>query len=239
MKISKITKLLPVTLALALSIGCVNAAGEGVTQSGTVAVQDAQSSAKINYELTLPDYVRITENSTTKAITAKYGEEYANLTLDGTLTAEFQVITNTPRTVLLTSPSLVGNVPALYNYDTTNHAFSIVFVNTDAADFDTDSITSITTPGEGVSSLSDSPDAFAVRFEKVKVGSTHNNGDNATTTPITCTESAGTVTYDIPNGVSTLNFQSVSQIIANTFNTRDTMGLYKAQLVLTDGGIEP
>ena len=42
------------------------------------------------------------------------------------------------------------------------------------------------------------------------------------------------ITFTIPNGVTTLHYASGVQALTDTFNTRDTKGLYKADLFLDD-----
>ena len=231
MKISKITKVLPLALALSLSIGCANAA---TLQSGTAtaALGDPSETANVQYQLNLSDYVKITEHSTSGTVNAKYTQDYENLNLTGNFTAMFKVITNKPRNVVLTAPCINdAGIPSLYGL-TGDHSFNLVFVNTNATDFDTKSVTAIT---GGSTKPDDNPDAFAVNFKATDVSTVHNNGDSADKTEtITSSEADHVITFAIPNGVSTLNFQS-TDVIQTTFNTRDTKGLYKAQLILTDG----
>lgn len=230
MKITKITKILPIALALSLSIGVASA--ESTLQSGTASAtaNDPSDTANIEYQLTLSDYVRIHENSVDTTVNATYGAGYESLTLNGKFTADFEVITNKARNVVLQSPCYGDeSVSALYGLDE-DHNFNVVFVNSSTT-FDSDSVTDIT----GGSTAPDlNPDAFAVSFNALEVSTVHNNSDGqAKTTTITSSENAGNIVFAIPNGVSTLSFQSVD-VIPTTFNTRDTAGIYKAKLILTD-----
>ena len=230
MKITKITKILPLALALSLSIG-IASADTTPLQSGTATATtgDPSDSANIEYQLTLSDYVRIKENSVKTTVNATYGTGYESLTLNGNFTANFEVITNKARKVVLQSPCYGDeSVSALYGLDA-NHNFNVVFVNSSTT-FDSDSVTDIT----GGSTAPDSnPDAFAVSFEALDVSAVHSNGDNEDAGTIASSLVNGNIVFAIPNGVSTLSFQSLD-VIPATFNTRDTAGTYKAKLILTD-----
>lgn len=241
MKISKITKFLPVALALSLTISSVNA---------EVAPIDSQTtSGAVVYSLVLKDYVRITNESSKTTATGQYDADYAGMSLTGdVLTANFQVITNDPRTVILSAPSSASTAPsALYGYDPDNHSFHLVFVNTSVGEVDSTSVTNITSKSAGNSTPKDSPNAFAVRFEKATVATTHNLGDTTETLAITGVQGAntgegaagtsGSITFTIQNGVSTLNFNANTRIMEDTFNTRDREGTYQAKLILTNGAV--
>ncbi len=229
MKNSKITKILPLALALSLSIGVASA---DPLQSGTATATagDPSDTANIEYQLTLSDYVRIHENSVATTVNATYGTGYESLTLNGNFTANFEVITNKARNVVLQSPCYGDDsVSALYGLDA-DHNFNVVFVNNDTT-FDSGAVTDIT---KGSSAPDFNPNAFAVSFKPLEVSTVHSNSDGqAKTETITSTTNAGKIVFAIPNGVSTLSFQSVD-VIPTTFNTRDTAGIYKAKLILTD-----
>lgn len=241
MKISKITKLLPIALALSLSISAVSA---------NVIPQDNQkTSGDVIYSLVLQDYVRITNENSKTTATGQYDVDYEGMTLTGdTLTANFQVITNDPRTVILSAPSSAADSPsALYGYDPATHDFHLVFVNTSVDGVDASSVTNITGKTPGSSTPKDSPNAFAIKFKKSKVDTTHNNGDTTETLAITgaqgantgdgATGTSGSITFTIQNGVSTFNYTADTRILEDTFNTRDREGTYQAKLILTDGAV--
>mgnify|MGYP003301899031 CR=1 FL=1 len=241
MKISKITKFLPVALALSLTMSSVNA---------EVTPTDNQiTSGDVVYSLVLKDYVRITNESSKTTATGEYDANYAGMSLTGdVLTANFKVITNDPRTVILSAPSSASTAPsALYGYDPDNHSFHLVFVNTSVGEVDATSVTNITSKSAGNSTPKDSPNAFAVKFEKETVATTHNLGDTTETLAITGVQGAntgdgtsgtsGSITFTIQNGVSTLNFNANTRIMEDTFNTRDREGTYQAKLILTNGAV--
>ena len=100
-------------------------------------------------------------------------------------------------------------------------------------------VTSITGAGVGQATLASSPNAFALKFTATTATSVHNGPDDQTVDG----GSAGTIkgvlgtdgiTFTIPNGTTSLHYTSGSQALADTFNTRDTAGLYKADLYLDD-----
>ena len=241
MRISKITKLLPIALALSLSISSVSA--------NVIPQDNKDTSGDVIYSLVLQDYVRITNESSKTTATGKYDADYEGMTLTGdTLTANFQVITNDPRTVVLSAPSSAADAPsALYGYDPATHDFYLVFVNTSVGDVDASSVTNITGKTAGSSSPKDSPNAFAIKFEKAQVDTTHNNGDGTEIIAITgvqgantgdgATGTSGSITFTIQNGVSTFDYTANTRIMEDTFNTRDREGTYQAKLVLTDGAV--
>ena len=87
MKNSKITKILPLALALSLSIGCAQAAIDGQDETGN-------NTAQIQYSLDLQDYVKITQKDGVTTVDGNYSNDYAGLNLSNQLSANFKVITN-------------------------------------------------------------------------------------------------------------------------------------------------
>lgn len=230
MKNSKITKILPLALALSLSIGCVQAAIDGQDETGN-------DKAQVQYSLTLNDYVKITQSGGVTTSDGNYSNDYAALNLTNALSANFKVITNAKRTVELSSPSYATDTPsALYGYKPADHSFHLVFVNTEAGGVPSTSVTKITGAEAGSAVLAESPNAFAFKFTAPKVKATYDRGDSADAGTITGQFANGKITFTLPNGVSELNFASETTAMSDTFNTRDTKGTYKADLILTDKG---
>ena len=240
MRNSKITKLLPIALALSLTVGSAYA--------GDVIQQTAAEQASIKYELNLQDYLKISETGGNTVVTGYYGDDYETLHLDKAFSANFDVVTNAARTIKLSSKSYATGQPSgLYAYDDTDKSFHLVFVNTtpakdtsgNAVTVPSASVTSITGKAAGSATLAESPNAFALKFTpSTPVVAVHNGADG-----VTDGGSAGTVkgvldatgiTFTIPNGVTTLHYASGIQALTDTFNTRDTKGLYKADLFLDD-----
>lgn len=238
MKISKITKFLPVALALSLSIGSVYA--------GDVVANDSKDQASINYQLQLQDYVKITETDGVTDVTGYYGDDYETLNLNKAFSANFQVITNAKREIKLSSPSYAATSPCgIYGYDDTDKTFHLVFVNSTLVDGEgastvpSTSVTSITGASVGAATLADSANAFALKFTPSQTVEAVHNGADGQTDGGNAGAIAGVLENDgikftIPNGVTTLYFASGLQALPDTFNTRDTKGLYKADLYLDD-----
>ena len=235
MKISKLTKILPLTLAMLLSIGYANAAGaiDGEDETGT-------DPARIDYVLKLNDYIQITENGGNTTSEGTYGTNYSTLNIDSPLSANFKVISNArSRKITLTAPTAATGAPSgLYGFNPDTNAFCLVFVNSSTTVPET-SVTSITSPNTGSSGTSTtvntSDNAFAFKFNADKVAVEY--GDDGEDGTITGVFENGQIDYTMTNGIATLNFSSEAQAEASTFNTRDTQGNYKATLILTDGGI--
>ena len=237
MKISKITKLLPVALALTLSIGSVYA--------GSVVQQTPAEQASIKYQLQLDDYVKITETGGNTEVTGYYGDDYASLNLNKAFSANFQVITNSARKVKLSSKSYATSGPSgLYGYNDDDKSFHLVFVNTTPAKDEkgtavtvpASAVTSITGTTVGSATLAESPNAFALKFTPSQDVKTVHNGTGETALAGTITGVLDTtgITFTIPNGITTLYYASGVTALADTFNTRDTAGIYKADLYLDD-----
>ena len=243
MKISKITKLLPIALALSLTVGSVYA--------GNVISNDTKKQASVEYQLNLADYVKITETDGVTDVTGYYSTDYAALNLNNALSANFQVITNAARTIKLSSKSYAKDQPsALYGYNDSNKSFHLVFVNTTpakgidgkAVTVPSTSVTNITSAEPGSATLANSPNAFALKFTPSQTVQTIHNGvdnegnstDGGDAGAVTGVLDDTGITFTIPNGVTTLYYTSGTQALADTFNTRDTAGLYKADLYLDD-----
>jgi len=240
MKISKITKILPLVLALSLSIGCANAEDPAVAGTdGTEGQNGISAPQQVNYSLSLSDYIQITQP--TAAVTTSegtYGPSYTTLDLTNALTANFKVITNSKkRTLTLTSPSTATNTPsAMYGYDPAENEienFYLVFVHSGETVPET-AVTSITSADPEAALIESSPNAFAFKVNSV-VNHTYSDGGAGGT--ITGTWDTDHIKYVMDNGIATLGFTMEKQAMTDTFNTRDTSGTYTATLILTDLGV--
>ena len=163
MKISKITKILPIALALSLTVGSVYA--------GNVVQQGSAEQASVQYELNLADYVKITETDGVTDVSGTYADDYLALNLTNPLSANFDIVTNAARKVILSSASYATDHPCgIYGYDDSTKSFHLVFVNTtpakdtagNAVTVPSSAVTSITGAGVGQATLASSPNAFAL-----------------------------------------------------------------------------
>lgn len=225
MKIAKITKLLPIALALALSFTSVQAA--------VVEGDDESTQATLNYQLTLNDYIKITSTHPTTTLTSAgtFDENYANLTLTDSMTSGFTIISNAEkRTLKLTATNTAASSPsAMYGFN--NGSFYLVFTNASATGgVAASSVTNITAPGEGkTTEPSLNPNAIAF---KVTADESHSGGP--TETPFVSKWVSDHIEYDMKNGTAVVEFTINSKAEQTTFSTHDTLGNYQATLTLTD-----
>ena len=213
MKISKITKILP--LALALSICSAFAADP--------------ASTTVNYTVTLDDYIKITTPNSALTATSTFADGYTGITITN-MAGVFDIISNAKERTMQLSAAKVDGVDPLYdvNFDNPNKkgTAKLVFAHTTEIP-DGDSITNIT---GGTPTVDENPNAIAFN---VTIAHTYEHGPGA----IAGTWSKGNpITYTMNNGVSKLTYTIGGENVANTFNTQDQSGTYKATLTLTDVG---
>jgi hypothetical protein len=228
MKIAKITKLLPIALALALSFTSVQAA--------VVEGDDESTQATLNYQLTLNDYIKITSThpATTLTSAGTFDEDYANLTLTDSMTSGFTIISNAEnRTLKLTATNTAASTPsAMYGFN--NGSFYLVFTNASATGgVAASSVTNITAPGEGETDVSLNPNAIAF---KVTATERHSGGPEASESvkPFVSSWETDHIEYAMMNGTAEVEFKVNSKAEQQTFSTHDTKGNYQATLTLTD-----
>lgn len=228
MKIAKITKFLPIALALALSFTSVQAA--------VVEGEDESTQATLNYQLTLNDYIKITSTNpeTTLTSAGTFDDDYTNLTLQDSMDSGFTIISNAEnRTLKLTATNTAATTPsAMYGFD--NGSFYLVFTNASATGgVAASSVTNITAPGEGATEPSLNPNAIAF---KVTATEGHSGGPAASESvkPFVSSWVTDHIEYAMMNGTATLGFKINNKAEQTTFSTHDTKGTYQATLTLTD-----
>ena len=220
MKISKITKMLPITLALAFVMPCAYAVGENPNDSAI-------------YSLTLPDYLKIKTTTTPTPSNVSFGDNYSSASIDSALTGAFTVVSNKlTRNIYLQGTCAVkgtgtaGSAGALYADGTDATKLKLVFTN----ESNLPASTSVTNITGGSPSPADNADAIAFALTPVITSDVH--GDDSVTA--TFDTSKKQVVYAVKNGTSTFTYTTQQNNEPNTFDTRDTMGTYKATLKLTD-----
>ncbi len=215
MKISKITKILPLALALSMT-------GVFATESTT---------ATVNYQLSLEDYIKITTSTEELSSTTTFGANYGSITIDSDMTGKFNIISNAKtRTMELKATNVDGENP-LYAVTFDNAAGTgtakLVFAHTTEIP-DGTSISNIT----GESPAADSnPNAIAFN---VTLGQTYAHGPGSIEGAWDGTNKK--IVYTMNNGVSDLTIKVGGKNLEDTFNTQDQSGTYKAVLTLTDVG---
>lgn len=214
MKISKITKILPLALAF--------------TMCSAIAADPA--STTVNYSVTLDDYIKITTPNAALTATSTFADGYTGITITN-MAGVFDIISNAKTRTMQLSATPVDGVDPLYAvvFDNANNkgTAKLVFAHTTEVP-DGTSISNIT---GGTNTTPDSnPNAIA--FD-VTIAHTYDHGPGT----ISGEWAEGSpITYTMNNGVSKLTYTIGGANVANTFNTQDQSGTYKATLTLTDVG---
>ena len=224
MKISKITKILP--LALAFALATTGAYAESAAGETTEATNNSQT---INYSLDLQPFLDIetvTANTQTSSNTSFSGN-YTGITIDTPLKGEFQVIGNqTTQSVALTATCQAGGAAqdALYNVSGDGGGLRIIFTNnTNAADAN-----DLTTMKTSYTTAS-SPNAIAFT-----VSPTFKHEETPTAGFLnTPALSDGKIVYEVANGKHTFTYTIGTTAADSSFSTLDTNGTYKATLTMS------
>ena len=218
----KISKLLPIALAMALGTSGVFAAG------GT----DTTNSAVSTFNLTLADYVKITTDAQSKTSTTTYTTDYKGIRIDTAMAVTFKIISNNREEEFY----LIGTCPVAGGADATEKALyganadctraNLVFTKTDNPPADT-SVSDIT---GGTPTLANNTDAVAFGMT---IAPSHAEG--ATESPLTAEWDTdySAIKYTMKNGVGTFLCTINGNNVANTFDTHDTDGTYQAKLTMT------
>lgn len=213
MKTPKITKLLP--MAMALMLACPAFA--------------ASNNASSEMSLTVPAFINVTKESAVETSSATFNDAYSTITLAPTLNANFKVVTNVPDKVVYlkataetsdgadgVSSALCGDTSAMY----------LVFTNTTRKPADTD-VQNIT----AMSGTAKAKNPNAIAFLVTPLITP--DGTSGAAEP-TIEFSDGKAKYTLKNGVYAMGYTIATSALAETFSTHDTNGTYKATLVMTD-----
>lgn len=215
MKISKITKTLPLAL-LALAF-CAPMA---------MAATAPSPSANTVFQLELPEYLKITSEKGNITKTVSYTENYAGATLEA-MTANFTVITNNPaKNVYLQATCLTSGAAANALFSPSEDPTALFVALSNESRKPTPAVVAKATSA----TKADTPDVILLGITPT-LG--HDLGGASAVSASWDTEK-GQVKYVIPNGTATLSYTSNTSIEANSFSTHDTMGTYKATLTMTE-----
>jgi len=221
MKISKITKILP--LALALSIyGCAFAEEAETPET-------LSKSAVVNYTINLKDYIRITTSTPALSSETTFGNNYKSVNITSDMTGIYHVISNAKTRTMELKATDVNSENPLYDvaFDGDAGTAKIVFAHTTEIPAGT-SISNITGANPAVDS---NPNAIAFN---VTLGHTYDHGPGSITP--SWDSPNNTIVYTMNNGESDITIKVGGKNVDSTFNTQDQSGLYKATLTLTDIG---
>lgn len=221
----KITKLLPIVVALAMTTSGVFAAVE----KGANTVGES-SNATAEYQLNLAEYLKITTTTTPQPSTVSFADDYVSATIDTALAGGFTVISNkVSKDIYLQGSAITsgdGSANALYSPGSDPSKLKLVFTNQSHQPANT-AVTNIT---GGSPVLASNPDAIAFA---ITATSTHDNFPDDGITPSWDADKKQ-VKYTIKNGTSVFGYSISGTNEANTFDTHDTDGIYKATLTMTD-----
>lgn len=219
----KISKLLPITLALSLCM----------TTCAFAATEETKQKAQADYQLQLAEFLDIEATAPAAVGTVSFANNYTAITIDGSVAGSFQVISNTnTKDVYLYATCLAeSEVPALYgDYG----ALKLVFTNT-AAGGDGTKTTDDVVKGIRDGSYTTAPEspnaiAFALTVtpsldaDKSLIGGSITGSKHDTEN----------IVYTIPNGVATFACSVSGSAQDDSFSARDTNGIYRATLYMSD-----
>ena len=214
MKTPKITKLLPLAMALMMMSPAVFAAAA-----------DSNSSTMT---LTVDEFINITKEATTvETAGATFDDGYTEITIEE-MTADFKVINNKPGQViqLYGSTNASGSVTKAI-CGASASSFNLVFTNQTGVKATVDDVTNITN-GSPQPASNKNAIAFAV-----SPNITPDAASGATAPETLFDNTAGTIKYTISNGIFDMKYPIATTAVANTFSTHDTYGEYSATLLLS------
>ena len=213
MKISKITKALPLAvLALAFCAPAVMA-------------DDQTTNASTVFQLELPKYLKITSEKANITKTVTYDNDYAGANLEA-MTAKFTVITNDPAQKVYLQATCIasgGTANALFS-PTEDPAALFVALSNEGAAPEAATVAKATS-----ATKSDTPNVILLG---ITPSYTHDNFGNAGVSP-SWDNTNGQAAYVIKNGTATLSYLTGTKVESNSFSTHDTYGTYKATLTMT------
>ncbi len=225
MKTPKITKLLP--LALALMLTTTGAFAAGATTEGT------KTNDNTLYQLNLDPFFDIDVTTPPTASPVSFTEHYTQAAIDNALIGTFRVVSNTnEKDIYLYAlcKTTDGDKPAFYGSytDIETQALNMVFTNEDDLPAGT-SVTNLRAGGN--ESTTNNPNAIAFA---VTLASTHDEGPTNAFLEQDYTQETGNVHYQVENSTTTITCTVNGSAVDNSFSTMDTDGKYKATLYLSD-----
>ena len=231
----KISKLLPITLALMLGM------------SGAYAAASDKDSAV--YQIQVPAFLDITATAPAAAATVTPNADYTNITVS-TISGTFDVISNTDtKDIFFYGTCLAGDdeVPALYSTTTGEGVgavtdYKLIFTNSQIGEInnvpvDADDIAAVR---EGSVDPTKSPNAIVLKLgisSQLEEGSypTKLDAQDNNTVAVSAPVADGkNIKYTIPNCKVKFTCSTGGAAMDSSFSTLDTNGLYQATLYLSD-----
>lgn len=212
----KFTKFIPVVCALALACPAFAAATDSATSE---------------QQITVPEFINITKKAgAVEEAGATFSDAYDAITLDAAMNVVFNVITNVPtdKVYLTATAKEDGGAVKCLGGAADATSLKIVFTN--------DSVASGSPSGAITNALGNSPvlatNADAIAFNLTPVVT--NDADSGMSAAPTGSLASNVVTYQFSKaGKCDFAYTMGTSAIANTFDTHDTAGTYKATLSMT------
>ena len=223
----KISKLLPITLALMLGM------------SGAYAASDTDSAL---YEINVPEFFDVIATKPAAAATVTPNANYTDITVSS-ISGTYDVISNTDtKDIYFYGTCLAGDeeAPALYSKQITGQGgaksdeYRLIFTNSQIGEINNVPVlaTDIAKVREGSTKPEESPNAIAL---KLTISSALEAKSFPTGKAVSAPTVQGTnVKYSIPNCKVKFTCSTGGGAMDNSFSTLDTNGMYQATLYLSD-----
>ncbi len=190
----------------------------------------ADTTATVNYTVTVPNYLTITAGGDPAAVNATVEFTNSNTgtcTLaESALTGTFTVVSNDPnQKVYLFGTATGGQTSNKALFQTGEAAPILAF----AKEGSTATDTQIENAASSSPAVANNPNVIAFTITPTTTKTVSGN-----TTNLTGTYQTDHITYNIGNGVGNFSYVIGGENVAGTFDTGDTAGTYKATLIMTN-----
>lgn len=190
----------------------------------------ADTTATVNYTVTVPNYLTITAGGDPAAVEATVNFTNSNegtCTLaNSALTGTFTVVSNDPNQKVYLFGSATGaELSKKALFQTGNAAPILAF----AKQGGTATATQIENAASTNPAVANNPDVIAFTITPTTTATVSGNQSN-----LTGTYQTDHITYNMKNGVGSFTYVIGGENVAGTFDTGDTAGTYKATLTMTN-----
>ncbi|MCQ2743705.1 MAG: hypothetical protein MJ230_02770 [bacterium] len=201
----KITKFLPIVIALALVCPAF--------------AEDQKLSDTSTLNLTLSKFCRVTSNLPSDTATATFDAEYKVITLGKAMAPSFHIVTNDPAQTIKVS-ALTAGKDALYKVDA--NTYGLAFANTTTGHIPDASAIADITAAEASPAIASNPDVIGFKFTNWTMTPSATYGGAITSD----TKGQNLRTYVLENGTYDLSMTLNTTQEEGTFSTHDAAGTY-------------
>ena len=215
----KITKFLPVALALMLTCPAFAA---------------TSNNAKSTMTLTVPEFINITKGSCIETATASFDDTYKKITLDNAMSGVYTVITNKPGDKVKISATAMADgaeTPALFGSDADSLKLVLTNIGSGKHAATVSALTNCKATKDTATAIAQNANAICFKLTPV-ITPDATSGAKAPLSSTVGDDGYG-VTYTIDNGKYDFTYTLGQTAESNTFSTHDTDGIYKATLTLS------